>query len=416
MRLLALDTATPTASVAVVDEHEVLAQHDRVVTTHSEGLLALIEETLAAVSMQPSELSGVVCGLGPGSFTGLRIGLATAKGLCFAARKPIYGVCSLDGVAAAVARELGDDQAAIAVVLDARRGEVFLRCYRGRDALGPPRVLRPDALEAELDAAFESGAAITVAGDGALKYHASHLSRCQLAPEDAHAVAAGELGLAARARHAAGEADDVAKLAPLYLRAPDIRPPSRGLAAQGATQEASQGAAADFNEMSEAERFAFVEKMRQTGLRLDREGRWWHEGGVIEHAGLVRALNRWLDRLEDERGEGGRFILRLDARRYAYVDVDDAPFIVRSLSFDDEGVMLHLSDERDERLDASTLAEGDDHALYARVRAGRFEARFSRAAHNLLAEHIDEIDGAFVFEHAGQRATISPRRRRAAAR
>ena len=70
-----------------------------------------------------------------------------------------------------------------------------------------------------------------------------------------------------------------------------------------------------------------LERFRQTGIRLDREGRFWHEGGEIVHAGLRRALLRWLDHLDD-----GRTILRLDDDRYVYLQVEDAPLLVVGVS------------------------------------------------------------------------------------
>ncbi len=135
-----------------------------------------------------------------------------------------------------------------------------------------------------------------------------------------------------------------------------------------------------------------IERLRRTGLRLDREGRWWHEDEPVTHQRLARALSCWLDRLDD-----GRFILRLDADRYAYVDVEDAPFQVATLEREGEELWLTLSDGSREPLDATTLAEGPDGALYCRVKAGRFRARFSRIAQQLVAPMVEESDGAYFL-------------------
>ncbi len=153
------------------------------------------------------------------------------------------------------------------------------------------------------------------------------------------------------------------------------------------------------SDTGEAERLALIERLRETGLRLDREGRWWHEGRPVEHAGLSRALHRWLGRLED-----GRYVLRLDADRYAYVEVEDAPYLVRTLELERTpvGVRVHvlLSDESEEELDYPSLTVGEGHALYCRVKGG-LPARFSRAAYQLLGELVEEVPGGFALRAAG---------------
>src|SRR4051794_32001720 len=98
-----------------------------------------------------------------------------------------------------------------------------------------------------------------------------------------------------------------------------------------------------------------IERPRRSGIRIDREGRFVHEGAEVTHAGLREALFRWLDRLPPpEGGPAGRYILRLDERRYAYVDVDDTPLVARSARLDGHGgaerVMLGLSDGSEEAL------------------------------------------------------------------
>src|SRR5687768_16091787 len=82
-----------------------------------------------------------------------------------------------------------------------------------------------------------------------------------------------------------------------------------------------------------------IERLRQTGIRLDREGRFWHEGREVTHARFRTTLLRWLDRLDD-----GRPILRLDAKRYAYVDVDDAHLLVTAARWTGERVRIVLND------------------------------------------------------------------------
>jgi hypothetical protein len=147
-----------------------------------------------------------------------------------------------------------------------------------------------------------------------------------------------------------------------------------------------------------------IERLRQTGIRLDREGRFWHEGAVVTHRGFQRALLRWLDRLDD-----GRPILRLDEKRYAYVDVEDADLLALSARWRGDRVFLCLNDESEEELDYASLAVGPGHALYCRVRRGRLRARITTPAYYVLAEHIEEAPGGFVLRAAGGQHVIAAR-------
>jgi hypothetical protein len=140
-----------------------------------------------------------------------------------------------------------------------------------------------------------------------------------------------------------------------------------------------------------------IERLRQTGIRLDREGRFWHEGAVVTHRGFQRALLRWLDRLDD-----GRPILRLDDKRYAYIDVDDADLLALSARWQGERAFLTLNDESEEELAYDTLAVGEGDALYCRARRGRLTARITTPAYYALAERIEPAAGGFALRAAGQ--------------
>lgn len=153
-------------------------------------------------------------------------------------------------------------------------------------------------------------------------------------------------------------------------------------------------------ENEETLRRELAERLRRSGLRLDREGRWWHEGELVAHAGLAAALHRWLDRLED-----GRYVVRLDSERFAYVEVEGAPYQVLTVEIERsaEGPRVHLqlSDGSQEELDYGSLQVGADHALYCQVK-GRMAARFSRQAYYLLGELLEEGPEGVALRAAGR--------------
>lgn len=143
MKLLALDTSTLTASVAVLDGDRVVQLESRAdphASAKSGGrtseVLVAIDDACRQAGIAPGELQAVAVGAGPGSFTGLRIGMATAKGIAFAAGVPLWAVSSLAALAYGHAGLVG-------AVLDARRGEIFAGVYQDGILVGEERVLAP---------------------------------------------------------------------------------------------------------------------------------------------------------------------------------------------------------------------------------------------------------------------------------
>src|SRR6185437_10678592 len=137
-----------------------------------------------------------------------------------------------------------------------------------------------------------------------------------------------------------------------------------------------------------AEHAAFIERLRRSGIRVDREGRFIHEGAEVTHGGLRRALFRWLDRLPPP---DGRYILRLDERRFAYLDVDDTPLVARAARLDEGGtIWLSLSDGAEEALDPERLTVDAAGVLRAAVRGGRLQARLATSAVAALGEWLTE--------------------------
>lgn len=136
--------------------------------------------------------------------------------------------------------------------------------------------------------------------------------------------------------------------------------------------------------MPEALTEEMIDQLRAIGLRLDRSGTFWHQGTAVTHARLRQALLRWLDVRED-----GRDIVRLDDKRYAYVDIEDAHLRARSAHWEGDRCFVLWDDDRQAELDYGSLRQAADHALYAQVGA-RLRGRIAGPAYHAIAERIVE--------------------------
>ncbi len=132
MKILGIDTATPILALGIIEEDKVLSEiRFNAGQTHAQILLPNIEKILKDSSLQLEDLDGIALSIGPGSFTGLRIGLATAKGLCFASGKPLLSVSTLDGLVY-FNRSLPYP---LVPVLDAKKNEVYSAVYNTREGV-----------------------------------------------------------------------------------------------------------------------------------------------------------------------------------------------------------------------------------------------------------------------------------------
>jgi tRNA threonylcarbamoyladenosine biosynthesis protein TsaB len=200
--LLAFDTATPQVTVALFDETDVVAELASEQTMkHGEQLAPLIDRVLAQASAERHDLTAVAVGAGPGPFTGLRVGLVTARTLGYALEIPVYAVCSLD-VLAVEAIDTGAVSGPFAVATDARRKEVYLATYSADgERLTGPVVDKPDALSTDGP----------VVGEGALLYPSAFPT----------AVGPARPSAGWLARTVAEERAELLDPEPLYLRRPD---------------------------------------------------------------------------------------------------------------------------------------------------------------------------------------------------
>jgi tRNA threonylcarbamoyladenosine biosynthesis protein TsaB len=214
--VVGIETATVLGGVAVVSGAGVLLgeitlrNHE----SHSERLLPALEWLLATLGLSLRQCAAVAVAQGPGSFTGLRAGIATAKGLAFSLAVPLYGVPTLDALAA----NAPPGETRVCAVLNARRGEVFHAPFRHGDAgwqrLGPDSLTPLAALAGELPAGClvvgelpSSFAALLPAGHG-LRFLPPHLNH----PRAAVVAAVGN------AARGASRASELATLMPRYLR------------------------------------------------------------------------------------------------------------------------------------------------------------------------------------------------------
>ena len=225
--LLALESATAVASVAILRGERVLARRrSRPGRPHSETLLPLVDEVLAELATDLGQIGAFAVSIGPGAFTGLRIGLATLKGLAFGGAQPVASVSTLEALALVALRERGARGApeVVAATLDARRGEVYAAAYRS-SCSGSAAEMEPALEEGvytpeQLLQGLPAGALLAGEGVAVLGVSPSQLAAAGVRVEPGpcsvpDAAAVGILGLRELAR---GRSLRAERLVPRYLR------------------------------------------------------------------------------------------------------------------------------------------------------------------------------------------------------
>ncbi|MEC9413568.1 MAG: tRNA (adenosine(37)-N6)-threonylcarbamoyltransferase complex dimerization subunit type 1 TsaB, partial [Pseudomonadota bacterium] len=148
MNILALDTCTEMCSVAILKNGELFEQSLLTQRGHSEKILGMLDEILAQADCSLADMDCIAFGRGPGSFTGVRVGVSVAQGIAFAAKLPVVPVSTLAAVAQRAIDEHGADH--IAVAMDARMQEVYSATYQSVDGLaeltGEERVCLPELI------------------------------------------------------------------------------------------------------------------------------------------------------------------------------------------------------------------------------------------------------------------------------
>lgn len=218
MRVLAIDTALAACSVALLDTDYggILASESvPMVRGHAEALLPMLKRVMDKAGMTPPDIDRIAVTTGPGSFTGMRVGIAAARGIALAAAKPVVGLTTLSAYAAP--HMATDDQVPVIAAIDARHSHVYLQVFGagGRTSSAPRFAPLREAIEAaaEMSSAIVGSAAQSVA---------DALSAMDAAPAIVDARAAPDIAWVARL--GAVMAEDQSPLKPQYLRAPDAQP------------------------------------------------------------------------------------------------------------------------------------------------------------------------------------------------
>jgi tRNA threonylcarbamoyladenosine biosynthesis protein TsaB len=218
MKILGLDTSSRYGSIALCDGARVLTEYNTLgVTNQTERLMPTLERMLADIGWKAGEIEGFVVVHGPGSFTGVRVGLATVQGLAMAIGRPAVGISSLHALA------LGLPHCAIPLcpVLDARKGEIYTALYAWREGrlelLEPEQVVSPSLFLSRLDGP------VMFLGDGVPVIEPLLSAHARMAPRFAAGTSglprASVIALWGREALAAASVDSAARLSPLYLRA-----------------------------------------------------------------------------------------------------------------------------------------------------------------------------------------------------
>jgi tRNA threonylcarbamoyladenosine biosynthesis protein TsaB len=208
-RLCAIDTATSQGSVALFEgERLVVERAERVSNAHGESLLPMIDRAFAEAGWSPRDVARWAVGIGPGSFTGIRIGVATVKGIALATGAELVAVTSLEALAASV-----EDAATIVPVIDAIRGEVYVQAIG--EVTRAPACMPPEAVAAWLGQAKD----VALVGEASARVPLEARRLADGVHAFPHARGVARVAFA----RAATDAD---ALEPMYVRAPEITRPS----------------------------------------------------------------------------------------------------------------------------------------------------------------------------------------------
>ncbi|MEK6599673.1 MAG: tRNA (adenosine(37)-N6)-threonylcarbamoyltransferase complex dimerization subunit type 1 TsaB [Deltaproteobacteria bacterium] len=219
MKILAIDTSTASGSIALLDDDQIIAELTTCTQkTHVERLLPLIKTLLSSINTKIEDVDGFALTIGPGSFTGLRIGLAAIKGLAWSLNKPVVGVSTLE----ALAMNIPYSDKPICPILDARKKEVYAGIYKVDGhwpiSVMPDLAISPEALVEKIkEPTIFIGDGIKIISE--LKSEiANRKSQIVFAPSHLWSIKALNIGLLAWKRFKKGDAGVPEKINLNYLR------------------------------------------------------------------------------------------------------------------------------------------------------------------------------------------------------
>ena len=222
MKILGVDTSTPIGSIALVDSDHLVAEHTlNIVQAHSSRLMPAIDSVLKWGNITVDGLDGCAVGIGPGSFTGTRIGVTTIKSICYAVDKPIISVSTLE----AIAYNLRGSNGIICPLLDARRSEIYGAIFEANakwDRLSEDLCLPIEAFLERIKAETTSNCAINFVGDGLETYgdivRENLGERARLADAIFNVPRGATIAHLGAQRLQAGDTDSYWTLVPNYVR------------------------------------------------------------------------------------------------------------------------------------------------------------------------------------------------------
>lgn len=221
MKILSFDSATESATCALIEDEKLLGEITfNYKKQHSVLIMTMIDTLLHNSNTDITEVDGFIISKGPGSFTGLRIGMATFKGICNGLNKPLLGISSLD----ALAYNLAYTDGIICPILDALRGNVYTAIYKfDKNTLVKLEDYSAIAVEDLIEKLKEYNSKVTFIGDGVYKHRETisvNLPLSCFAPTHLNVVKASSLGELGYNLLKEGSAENIYTLAPLYIRKP----------------------------------------------------------------------------------------------------------------------------------------------------------------------------------------------------
>lgn len=217
MKILSLDSSADVGTVAICDDTQLIAEMTvNTGNTHSESLLPTVESLLKITGTSISDIDLFACSTGPGSFTGVRIGVATVKGLAYGKNKPCASVSTLE----ALARNLSGFNGIICPVMNARRNQVYNALFECKDSvitrLSPDRAISIEELDKEL---ANKGLPVYLCGDGySITEQGFKLTKVSFVPYRLRLASAYGVSLCAYDQYVNGNTVNDAELVPIYLR------------------------------------------------------------------------------------------------------------------------------------------------------------------------------------------------------